>query len=163
MKLQKETFLGGGRKLALAVGLVALATGAAHAATYYSGKGASNGTVLSTIVKWYTDESRTTLADPQPTPTENDDNTYVFLESMKMTDNCSFPEGTHVWFGTAGKRWAPNCQSVKWTIPDCTIYGISYTGNYGSGGGFYGNYRRTARTRWRKGTWRRSRLAAART
>lgn len=126
------------------LGAVALAGGiipASGGTTYYSGKGASNGTVLSTIVKWYTDESRTTLADPQPTPTENDDNTYVFLESMKMTDNFSFPEGTHVWFGTAGKRWAPNCQSVKWTIPDCTIYGISYTGNYGSGGGFYGNYR----------------------
>ena len=126
------------------LGAVALAGGiipASGGTTYYSGKGASNGTVLSTIVKWYTDESRTTLADPQPTPTENDDNTYVFLESMKMTDNFSFPEGTHVWFGTAGKRWAPNCQSVKWTIPDCTIYGISYTGNHGSGGGFYGNYR----------------------
>lgn len=141
MKLQKGIVLGKGRNLALFVCLVALATGASGGTTYYSGKGASNGTVLSTIVKWYTDESRTTLADPQPTPTENDDNTYVFLESMKMTDNFSFPEGTHVWFGTAGKRWAPNCQSVKWTIPDCTIYGISYTGNHGSGGGFYGNYR----------------------
>ena len=143
------------RQMVILLGVVALAGGiipASGGTTYYSGKGASNGTVLSTIVKWYTDESRTTLADPQPTPTENDDNTYVFLESMKMTDNFSFPEGTHVWFGTAGKRWAPNCQSVKWTIPDCTIYVISYTGNYGSGGGFYGNYRRTARTRWRKGT-----------
>ncbi len=141
MKLQKEIVLGKGRNFTIFVCLLALATGASGGTTYYSGKGASNGTVLSTIVKWYTDESRTTLADPQPTPTENDDNTYVFLESMKMTDNFSFPEGTHVWFGTAGKRWAPNCQSVKWTIPDCTIYGISYTGNHGSGGGFYGNYR----------------------
>ena len=134
----------GMRQMAIPLG-VGVAIGgiipASGGTTYYSGKGASNGTVLSTVVKWYTDESRTTLADPQPTPTENDDNTYVFLESMKMTDNFSFPEGTHVWFGTSAKRWAPNCQSVKWTIPDCTIYGISYTGNYGSGGGFYGNYR----------------------
>ncbi|MBQ6010282.1 MAG: hypothetical protein IJL17_17250 [Kiritimatiellae bacterium] len=75
------------------LGVVALAGGiipASGGTTYYSGKGASNGTVLSMVVKWYADESRTTLADPQPTPTENDDNTYVFLESMKMTDSCSF-------------------------------------------------------------------------
>jgi hypothetical protein len=141
MKLKKEIVLGVGCKFAIAVCLVALATGLAHATTYYSGKGAANGTTLSSIVKWYTDESRTTLADPQPTPTANDGNTYVFLESMKMTGNCSFPEGTHVWFGTTTMRWAPNCQSVKWTIPDCTIYGISYLGNHASGGGFYGNYR----------------------
>ena len=139
MKLKKGIVLEGGRKLALAVGLV-LATGAACAATYYSGAGESNGN-LSTAVKWYTDSGRTTLADPQPTPTANDDNTYVFLETKKFTSNCSFPEGTHVWFGTSEKRWAPNCQSVKWTIPDCTIYGISYLGNYASTGGFYGNYR----------------------
>ena len=141
MKLQKGIVLGGGRRLALAVCLVALATGSAHATFYYSGKGAANGTTLSSIVKWYTDSGRTTLADPQPAPTANDDNTYVFLESMKMTGNCSFPEGTHVWFGTTAKTWGPNCQSVKWTIPDCTIYGISYLGNYASTGGFYGNYR----------------------
>ena len=75
----------GMRQMAILLG-VGIAIGgivpASGGTTYYSGKGASNGTVLSTIVKWYTDESRTTLADPQPTPTENDDNTYVFLESM---------------------------------------------------------------------------------
>ncbi len=142
MKLQKGIVLGEGRKLALAVGLVALATGAAYATTYYSGKGDSTtGSTLSKIVKWYTDEGLTTLADPQPKPTANDDNTYVFLESMKMTSNCTFPAGTHVWFGTSAKRWKPNCQSVKWTIPDCTIYGISYLGNSGNAGGFYGSYR----------------------
>ena len=62
MKLQKGIVFGE-RKLALAVCLVALATSAAHAATYYSGAGASNGTTLSQIVKWYTDEGLTTLAD----------------------------------------------------------------------------------------------------
>jgi hypothetical protein len=42
--------------------------------TYYSGNGTANGT-LAQAVKWYTDASYTTAADPQPTPTANDDNT----------------------------------------------------------------------------------------
>ena len=141
MKLQKGIVLGGGRKLALAVGLVALATGAAHATTYYSGAGAANGYTLAEVVKWYTDSGRKTLADPQPTPTANDDNTYVFLESKKMMGDCSFPEGTHVCFGTTTTAWGPNCQSVTWTIPDCTIYGVRYCPNYGDSGQFLGNYR----------------------
>ena len=108
--------------------------------TYYSGAGAANGYTLAEVVKWYTDSGRKTLADPQPTPTANDDNTYVFLESKKMMGDCSFPEGTHVCFGTTTTAWGPNCQSVTWTIPDCTIYGINYLGNSGKSGGFYGNY-----------------------
>ena len=98
VKLQNEIVLGRGRQLAFFACLVALA-GTTHATTYYSGAGDANGTTLSSIVKWYTDSGRTTLADPQPTPTANDDNTYVFVESKKMMSNCSFPEGTHVWFG----------------------------------------------------------------
>ena len=82
VKLQEGIFFGR-RKLALAVCLVALATGSAHATIYYSGRGSANGT-LATAVKWYTNESRTVAADPQPTPTANDGNTYVFIESMKM-------------------------------------------------------------------------------
>ena len=35
--------------------------------TYYSGNGTANGT-LAQAVKWYTDASYTTAADPQPTP-----------------------------------------------------------------------------------------------
>ena len=84
LNVTKHFFFERGRELTallcavVAMGGIIPSTGGT---TYYSGKGASNGTVLSTIVNWYTDESRTTLADPQPTPTENDDNTYVFLES----------------------------------------------------------------------------------
>ena len=51
VKLKKGIVFGGGRKLALAVCLVALA-GAAHATTYYSGKGGSDGS-LSQAVTWY--------------------------------------------------------------------------------------------------------------
>ena len=91
MKLQEGIFFGR-RKLALAVCLAALATGSAHATIYYSGRGSANGT-LATAVKWYTNESRTVAADPQPTPTANDGNTYVFIESMKMDYGATFPEG----------------------------------------------------------------------
>ena len=102
MKLQKGIVFGE-RKFVLAVCLVALAIGSAHATIYYSGKGSANGT-LSTAVKWYTDESRTVAADPQPTPTANDGNTYVFIETQKVTGSYTFPDGTHVWLGTSSKR-----------------------------------------------------------
>ncbi|MBO7686742.1 MAG: hypothetical protein J6V72_10170 [Kiritimatiellae bacterium] len=146
MKLKKGIVFGGGRKLALAVCLVALA-GAAHATTYYSGKGGSDGS-LSQAVTWYTDEARTTAADPQPTPTANDGNTYVFLESKKMQSGATFPEGTHVCFGTDGveigtqaRTYNPNCNSANWTVPDGTIYGFVFRPNYNDSGKFLGNYR----------------------
>ena len=138
MKLQKGIVFGE-RKFALAVCLVALA-GVVHATFYYSGAGEANSAILSTAVKWYSDASLTVVANPQPTPTENDDNTYVFLESKKIQGSYTFPDGTHVWLGTSSKRWSPNCQSILWTIPDCTIYGLNYLVNYGDAGGFAGNY-----------------------
>ena len=145
MKLQEGIFFGR-RKLALAVCLVALA-GAAHATTYYSGRGSANGT-LATAVKWYTDESRTVAADPQPTPTANDGNTYVFIESMKMDYGATFPEGTHVCFGTDGheigtsaRQYYPNCSSGDWTVPDGTVYGLAFLPNWNATGRFLGNYR----------------------
>ena len=135
MKLQKGIVLGEGRKLALAMCLVALTTGAAHATTYYSGNGSANGT-LDQAVKWYTDANYTTAADPQPTPTANDDNTYVFIGGRKISGSVTFPEGTHVWFGTPTTRWYPNCQSINWTLPDCTIYGLRYLPNWSNSGQF---------------------------
>ena len=140
MKRQKEIVLGGGCKLALAVCLVTLATGSAHATTYYSGNGSANGT-LAQAVKWYTDANYTTAADPQPTPTANDDNTYVFIGGRKISGSVTFPEGTHVWFGTPTTRWYPNCQSITWTLPDCTIYGLRYLPNWSNSGQFLGNYK----------------------
>ena len=146
MKLQKGIVFGE-RKFALAVCLVALATGTAHATIYYSGKGTANGG-LSTAVKWYTNESRTVAADPQPTPTANDGNTYVFIESMKMDYGATFPEGTHVCFGTDGneigtsaRQYYPNCSSGDWTVPDGTVYGLAFLPNWNATGRFLGNYR----------------------
>ncbi len=145
MKLQKGIVFGE-PKFALAVCLVALA-GAAHATIYYSGKGTANGS-LSTAVKWYTNESRTVAADPQPTPTANDGNTYVFIESMKMDYGATFPEGTHVCFGTDGneigtsaRQYYPNCSSGTWTVPDGTVYGLTFVPNWNASGQFLGNYR----------------------
>ena len=147
MKLQKEIVLGIGRKLALAFCFAALATGVAHATIYYSGRGSANGT-LATAVKWYTNESRTVAADPQPTPTANDGNTYVFIESMKMDYGATFPEGTHVCFGTDGheigtsaRQYYPNCSSGDWTVPDGTVYGLAFLPNWNATGRFLGNYR----------------------
>ena len=148
MKLQKGIDFGE-RKFALAVCLAALAIGSAHATIYYSGKGngAANGT-LAQAVRWYTNESRSTLADPQPTPTANDGNTYVFIESMKMDYGATFPEGTHVCFGTDGneigtsaRQYYPNCSSGDWTVPDGTVYGLAFLPNWNATGRFLGNYR----------------------
>ena len=67
----------GMRQMAILLGAVVAIGGIVPASgtTYYSGKGDSTtGSTLSKIVKWYTDEGLTTLADPQPKPTANDDN-----------------------------------------------------------------------------------------
>lgn len=135
---------------AFLMGAIVLAGGiipASGGTTYYSGKGTANGG-LSTAVKWYTDESRTVAADPQPTPTANDGNTYVFIESMKMDTGATFPEGTHVCFGTDGneigtsaRQYYPNCSSGTWTVPDGTVYGLTFVPNWNASGQFLGNYR----------------------
>ena len=55
----------GMRQMAILLGAVVAIGGSipASGTTYYSGAGESNGTTLSQIVKWYTDEGLTTLAD----------------------------------------------------------------------------------------------------
>lgn len=111
--------------------------------TYYSdGKGCTNGS-MPTNLKWYTDDARTVLAEPQPTPTENDDNTYVFVTSMKFDTGPTFPVGTHVCFGTPDGKYAffPNCSSGTWNIPDGTVYGLTFKPNWNYTGVWKGNYR----------------------
>ena len=78
------------------------------------GTGCTNGK-MSASLKWYTDEARTQLADLQPTPTENVDNTYVFITSQKFDSGPTFPAGTHVWFGTSDGEYAlaPTVRRVR--------------------------------------------------
>ena len=127
--------------------LVAGVTGVVSAGTtYYSRGDKTNGATDGGIsaVKWYTDSgcADSTLADPQPVPTKDDDNTYVFLTSMKFNSGPTFPEGTHVWFGLpdGSKAFVPNCSSGTWSIPDGTIYGWTFRPNWNYTGVIKGHY-----------------------
>ncbi|MDD6030320.1 MAG: hypothetical protein PUE68_05835 [Kiritimatiellae bacterium] len=128
--------------------LVAGAAGVASAGTiYYSRGDERNGCThgdLSTAVKWYTDPgcADAALADPQPVPTADDDNTYVFLTSMKFNSGPTFPKGTHVWFGLpdGSKAFVPNCNSDTWAIPDGTVYGWTFRPNWSYTGVIQGHY-----------------------
>ena len=140
------------KRLGLAVIVVGVAGMAMAGVTYYSRGDANNGSVSnsseanwSQAVKWYTDPecADAALADPQPVPTANDDNTYVFLTGMKFNAGATFPQGTHVWFGLpdGSKAFEPNCSSGTWSIPDGTIYGWTFKPNWNYTGVIKGNYR----------------------
>ena len=128
--------------------LVAGAAGVASAGTFYYSRGdAGNGCTdgdLTTAVKWYTDPgcADATLAVPQPVPTADDDNTYVFLTSKKFNSGPVFPKGTHVWFGLpdGSRAFVPNCSSGTWSIPDGTVYGWTFRPNWNYTGVIQGHY-----------------------
>ena len=140
------------KRLVLAFIVVGMVDMSMAGVTYYSRGDANNGSAHNTsavnwavAVKWYTDPAcaDADLADPQPVPTANDDNTYVFLTGMKFNVGATFPEGTHVWFGLpdGSKAFVPNCNSSNWTIPDGTIYGWTFRPNWTYTGVIKGHYK----------------------
>ena len=138
------------KRLILAFIVVGVAGMSMAGVTYYSRGDTGNGSAHNSsaanwavAVKWYTDPACADLADPQPVPTANDDNTYVFLTGMKFNVGATFPEGTHVWFGLpdGSKAFVPNCNSSDWTIPDGTIYGWTFRPNWTYTGVIKGHYR----------------------
>lgn len=135
------------KKIVWMLGLSCLAGPALAGTTYYSRGDAGNGCTdgdLKTAVKWYTDVNcaDAALAAPQPVPTADDGNTYVFLTSKKFNAGATFPAGTHVWFGLpdGSKTFAPNCSSGTWSVPDGTVYGWTFKPNWNYTGVIKGNY-----------------------
>ena len=154
MRVAKNGKIGGVITASRLVVATMFASITAHAATYYA-KSAKTGSDtllgnMTNIVVWCIDQGQTTLADPQPVIMANDGNTYVYtsIAGSKITQVTTFPAGTHVCLGadgvnigTTAAAFGPNCTSDSQTIPDCTIYGLTWTPNYGYSGAFYGNYR----------------------